>query len=922
MNKIKTSYTPARLTFLIATIVVLFLVGYSSFSTFRSRADSTKTGPQFVNILRPLQLEEQIGNIPYFVESEELQSTLTLNNGQTGVNTVSVTIFSSNGTALAPQPIILQPLTVTRIKLRELLKDAPASFHTGNIQLSHFGAPMDVTSQVTISSPDTRISFESYELGMKNFATTRLDGIVWTPDPKSEAAVALTNAQSSSILSVTIRSEQEEKQLSLGPRETRLVDLQDFLKKSNKGGARATLMSLEHNGVPGSLIPTAFVLNKKSGFSSNLSFVDCGTVKSMTLAAAHVRFGRSKRDDGFPSGTVFRAPLLLANTMDKPTGARISVDYTIAGAAKRVELNPIVLAAREVKEIELSTEMIRKGVTGPVDEAGVDINYDGMPGTVIARLTSYDTKGDYSFDVPVKDPRAGINRGNGRYPWRLDNGYTTVVHLKNTMDKEVEAAVQIRYEGGSYNPELIKLKPYQTIAIDIRALRDAQQKDVRESVMPEEVESGQVAWYESEDGSLIGRAEVRNTEDGIASSFSCPGNCQCGMTYRSGSMNPTGSTAAVGAVGFMYQPREMRQDCNFIQWGPYVMNANEWFTSNSSQITVTNSGVETCVAPGNPSVTAKWQSVMAYNMFMCGCCPIYGFGNASANCDIGPQVNMTNITGVGKGFTNTVQVSLNPSPSANAITLSLSTTSGSGSAVFDANGQSTMTVSTSGPVLVRGVTESSTAGNIKLEAKRNTLSLGSFNFTVVQVTLSLRTSGSISSDNSARAAYISAIGSDILQTRFSTGSTFQMWRTNVEIVATVLPANFSSPIVLTRDAIGFCKFNDTLPLGCSNNPDPSAPQFRDDDPQSGGSGGKVYDSDAPGHTLGLDPNAPLDSIARIRTNFRQWATIDGAKCSDDLMWFSRLSIKKTLIGENLETSVSGDNVAGSGTTNLTWNLQP
>lgn len=112
-----------------------------------------------------------------------------------------------------------------------------------------------------------------------------------------------------------------------------------------------------------------------------------------------------------------------------------------------------------------------------------------------------------------------------------------------------------------------------------------------------------------------------------------------------------------------------------------------------------------------------------------------------------------------------------------------------------------------------------------------------------------------------------------------------------------------------------------LPLGCSNNPDPSAAQFRDDDPQSGGSGGKVYDTDAPGITLSLDPNAPLNSIARNRTNFRQWATIDGAKCSDDLMWFTRLSIKKTLIGEILESSVPGDNVAGSGTTNLNWNLQ-
>lgn len=304
MNNVKSRYAPrARSTFFIATVLLLFLIGYGYFPIFRSRAAFTKTEPPLTNGMQAL-LEEQIVNIPYFVESEELQSTLTLNNGRTEVNTVSVTIFSREGSALAPQPIILQPLTATRIKLRDLLKDAPASFHTGNLQISYFGAAMSVTSQVSITSRDARLSFESYEVGMKSFATTRLDGIVWTPDTKAEAAIALTNAQSSSILSVTISSDQNEKNLSLGPRETKLVDFQTLLKKSKKG-VKAALVSLEHSGSPGSLIATGFVVNKKRGFSSNLSFIDCGTVKSMKLAAAHVRFGPSRPEDGFPAGSVF-----------------------------------------------------------------------------------------------------------------------------------------------------------------------------------------------------------------------------------------------------------------------------------------------------------------------------------------------------------------------------------------------------------------------------------------------------------------------------------------------------------------------------------------------------------------------------------------------------------------------------------------
>jgi hypothetical protein len=153
--------------------------------------------------------------------------------------------------------------------------------------------------------------------------------------------------------------------------------------------------------------------------------------------------------------------------------------------------------------------MASKGISAPVEDAGVDISYDGMPGTVIGRLTSFSDNGDYSFDVPVKDPLAGANRGNGSYPWRLDNGYTTVVHLKNTLDKEVMAVVQVRYDEGNHNPDRIKLAPYQTMAIDIRQLRDAQNKDIRNGLIPEEVESGQVVWFEEESESLIGRAENR-----------------------------------------------------------------------------------------------------------------------------------------------------------------------------------------------------------------------------------------------------------------------------------------------------------------------------------------------------------------------------------------------------------------------------
>jgi hypothetical protein len=426
--------------------------------------------------------------------------------------------------------------------------------------------------------------------------------------------VALTNT-ASTALTVTISSGQDprkqEKNINLNPRETNVVNLREFVAEPVRGPS-ATLLSLTHNGAPGALITTGFALNDQNGFASNLLFVDRATATSNKLAGAHVRIGQAAASDGFPAGTTFSAPLVVANTGDLPSEAHVAVDYTIDAAPHRVELTSFTLAAQEIKQLDLAQELAQRGVSGPVDEAGVDISYSGQTGAVIGRLTSVDGSGDYSFDVPIKDPLAGMNRVSGSYPWRLDQGYTTVLHLKNTIDKEVTAIVQVRYEGGNYNPELIKLAPYQTVAIDIRELRDAQQKDIRGGVMPNDVTSGQVIWYEREMGSLIGRAEIFNVGVGVADSFSCQGNCPCPSSFRSAFMSPTTFSSLIGDSGLIFRPQEMDSDCNNFIFGPFdeTNSVTLWSSTDTSIATVDSGGTVICVGAGSCSILATFSATV------------------------------------------------------------------------------------------------------------------------------------------------------------------------------------------------------------------------------------------------------------------------------------------------------------------------
>jgi len=551
-------------------------------------------------------------NFAYFSEDEDMTSTLTLNNNKNEATVVEITIFNSKGEPFRLAPISLASQQVSRLSVRELTKDARGDFKSGNIQVFYHGPAMGVTGQVTITSIKERISFESSPTEAMMFTSTTLDGIVWVPDEKTKASVALTNTASSPI-TVTASSGQNsqgrQKAFTLEPRETQVLNLNEFVDKQ-KGLPSAALVSLTHSGAAGDLITTGFALNGKTGFACNVNFVDRSGTKSNRLAGAHLRFGSARPEEGFPSGTTFRSPLVIANAGDLPSEVKIAVDYTVNDIASRVELETLTLAALAVKQIDLAQEMAQRGVVGFVDNAGVDISYTGAAGSVIGRLTSVDTTGDFSFEVPIKDPLAGMNRVSGSYPWRLDQGYNTVLHLKNTLDKEVNALIQIRYKDGTYNPELIKIAPYQTVALDIKRIRDEQKKDIRGTAMPKDATSGKLIWYEQTVGSLIGRAEVFNAKARMSSSFSCPGNCHCPPDFFRAFMSPSSYIGVIGQSGQFFLPLEIRRDCDMIEYGPFEISGSDWLSMNPSCAEVTSpGGVVSCLGVGNADILATFASV-------------------------------------------------------------------------------------------------------------------------------------------------------------------------------------------------------------------------------------------------------------------------------------------------------------------------
>jgi len=404
--------------------------------------------------------ELHIVHIPYFINSDVMTSILTLNNNMTEEATATVTLFNTKGQPLVLPAVSLAPELPARFDLSQLANQA--DFESGNVQIAFNGMSMGITSQVSVISTGRRVAFESVEDEAMDFTSSRLDGILWLPDSEAQARLAVTNTTASPVTAtVSAAGRSEQRKVNLGPHETQLVEANGFIESAHSSSAPGVLVSIQHDARPGSVMVTGFAVNDETGFSTNFSFVDRATLVSTKLAGAHVRAGLPNPGEGFPTGTRFSAPLILTNAGVQPTQATVSLDYTIDSIPHRIQVGMASLVPGQTRQFELSQALATRGISGPLDDAGVDVTYTGQSGTVIGRLTSFDQTGDFAFDVPIKDPLAGMMRVSGVYPWRLDDGFTTVVHLKNTVNKRVHALVQIRYDGGTYNLERIPLAPFK-----------------------------------------------------------------------------------------------------------------------------------------------------------------------------------------------------------------------------------------------------------------------------------------------------------------------------------------------------------------------------------------------------------------------------------------------------------------------------
>ncbi len=222
--------------------------------------------------------------------------------------------------------------------------------------------------------------------------------------------------------------------------------------------------------------------------------------------------------------------------------------------------------------------------------------------------------------------------------------------------------LNIIYPGGQWSSNVRSLAPWQTFALDVRKLRDSQEKGSDGSVFPLGATSGHVSWSfrGKQNKVLIGRAQTVDFSNGLASTYEC--QCICGWSWGDEAQILPGSvTSFPGDVGF-FQIRSRYRDCHGNDMGWLTLDnhfLNNYVThrsTNPNVATFTAPATGTAIAPGSAYLEAEWaESYQQFDENTGICIAIAATALCAAFCDVQPpcaypvNFRQTSVTDLGDG---------------------------------------------------------------------------------------------------------------------------------------------------------------------------------------------------------------------------------------------------------------------------------
>jgi len=565
------------------------------------RAESVK--PNLSPVV-PVQSDKpQVMAAAYYSLQDKLRTSISLNHKGLLPLEVRPTLFNLAGERLEVPPVTIDPTSFRVFNLTEWTAAGGETFEQGSLQLFYRGKDLLLGAQIKMIDSDSSLIFDEQLSEPNSMRSSRLEGLWRMPDHNSQLHIVISNTSDlRQVASIKIEGivpqEQEPKELILEPHQTIVINPTQELFDAQISLMAAGGMTITHSGRPGSLIARTMIANPATGYSSSMQFIDPGKSRSSRLHGAGLRLGAAAGEEMTPV-------IVSRNISDRTATLRGRIYYTTSEgkqgemALRAVRLNPGEVEAWEIREV---AALQRAGIKS----AGLEFEYNTQPGSVMVSALSVGSRGNQVFHIPMLDPSAQTS-STGVYPFYLDYGSSTVVYIKNTSKEDRKYIAHLNYEGGTYMIGARSIAAGETVAIDVRSLRNSQEPDAEGGVIPLDVERGQVRWtIIQEEGkellAMIGRAEQVYEGRAMSSTYACQ-SC-CGDFAVGEFITPSIGEVQVGQTVQMHA-FEVRSDC--YGWEYPVEQSASWSSSNTQVATVDGNEV-TFIGAGQTTIKASWNS--------------------------------------------------------------------------------------------------------------------------------------------------------------------------------------------------------------------------------------------------------------------------------------------------------------------------
>lgn len=416
-----------------------------------------------------------------FLAGEDFKSVLLLENVRPDLPITFTPTLILNSGEIPLEPVVVAAHTTATVDISAALKERGLSDKRGTVSIrfdfSSYGPGIAV---VQMRDDKHHVYLNSYAQSSEEYwGGTTYDAVVWAPHESTQGFIAITNASAEThsvrlVFLANGRSEQQP-EIQILPRQTRIVPIDDLLTRSRKSGAGIHIEYTKgaDEEYPGAILVEGQLFNSKTGFAKNIHFMDKVLPPTSTLRSHFLFLGRQPVEDNFPAGVLFHSVAAIRNIDNEPVTVTPTVKFL-----RNQTLQTITLASRSLQPgestiVDFSEEQKAGRLPADFIQGSLELTPDTSRNSIVGELFNFSQTGGFvvgpSFTSYPTRSTSSI--------WKTDGTFQTTIMAENTADIADRLTLRLFSDHGQY---------VKTFDVPAGALIKINLKDLQQNNIPDD----------------------------------------------------------------------------------------------------------------------------------------------------------------------------------------------------------------------------------------------------------------------------------------------------------------------------------------------------------------------------------------------------------------------------------------------------